>query len=65
MFIQTSHFLCAQVVANYYGSRKKYEPEKDKVIRWAGGRKSAPPDTPECGFDNSGCPEAGESMHVQ
>ena len=28
-------------------------------IHWPGGRTSAPPDKPVCGYDNSGCPEKG------
>ncbi|XP_041349917.1 atrial natriuretic peptide receptor 1-like isoform X1 [Gigantopelta aegis] len=45
-----------EVVANYYGNKKEYEPVPGKTIHWAGGRTSAPPDTPKCGFDNSKCP---------
>lgn len=32
---------------------------KARDIHWAGGRTSAPPDTPICGFDGTGCPEKG------
>ncbi|KAK7476490.1 hypothetical protein BaRGS_00032238, partial [Batillaria attramentaria] len=45
-----------QVVANYYGNRKKYEPVQGREIAWAGGMAHAPPDTPKCGFDGSKCP---------
>ncbi|XP_064596016.1 atrial natriuretic peptide receptor 1-like isoform X3 [Liolophura sinensis] len=45
-----------EVVANYYGNKKVYEPVTGKRIHWAGGRNSPPPDTPECGFDYSLCP---------
>ncbi|XP_041355945.1 atrial natriuretic peptide receptor 1-like [Gigantopelta aegis] len=45
-----------EVVANYYGNRKQYEPVPDKKIHWAGGRTGPPPDTPECGYDGSKCP---------
>ncbi|KAK2179118.1 hypothetical protein NP493_512g02032 [Ridgeia piscesae] len=45
-----------EVVANYYGNRKIYEPVPNKRIHWAGGRQTPPPDTPQCGFDGSGCP---------
>ena len=48
-----------QIVANYYGNRKVYEPVEGKRIHWAGGKLSPPPDTPECGFDHSGCPPEG------
>ncbi|XP_074661702.1 atrial natriuretic peptide receptor 1-like isoform X2 [Tubulanus polymorphus] len=46
-----------EVVANYYGNKKQYEPVPGKVIHWAGDRKTPPKDTPECGFDGSGCPD--------
>ncbi|XP_078329452.1 atrial natriuretic peptide receptor 1-like isoform X8 [Crassostrea virginica] len=45
-----------EVVANYFGKDKKYIAVKDKKIHWAGNRKSAPPDTPKCGFDGAKCP---------
>ncbi|XP_071116502.1 atrial natriuretic peptide receptor 1-like [Haliotis cracherodii] len=45
-----------EVVANYYGSKKRYEPVPGRSIHWAGGRLTPPPDTPECGFDGSKCP---------
>ncbi|XP_046585125.1 atrial natriuretic peptide receptor 1-like isoform X2 [Haliotis rubra] len=45
-----------EVVANYYGSRKRYIPVPETQIHWAGGRRSAPPDTPRCGYDGSKCP---------
>ncbi|ESO90424.1 hypothetical protein LOTGIDRAFT_191857, partial [Lottia gigantea] len=45
-----------EVVANYYGNKKKYEPVVGKDIHWAGGLTSPPPDTPTCGFDGSKCP---------
>lgn len=43
------------VVANYY-NRSGLEYVKGKLIHWAGGRQSPPPDKPKCGFDNSLCP---------
>ena len=45
-----------QVVANYFGKDKEYKAVPGKHISWAGGRTSAPPDTPKCGFDRSKCP---------
>jgi atrial natriuretic peptide receptor A len=48
-----------QVVANYYGNRKEYDPVEGLSIHWAGGRTSPPPDTPVCGFDGSGCKTEG------
>lgn len=48
-----------QVVANYYGNRKQYEPVEGREIHWAGEKQGPPPDTPECGFDGSGCPSEG------
>ncbi|XP_067654035.1 atrial natriuretic peptide receptor 1-like [Haliotis asinina] len=44
-----------EVVANYYGNRKRYEPVVGKAINWAGGRTSPPPDVPKCGFDGAKC----------
>ena len=52
--------LLLQVVANYFGNKKKYEPVKGKKIHWAGNRKSPPKDVPLCGFDGSGCPPQGK-----
>jgi len=52
----------AQVVANYYGSRQKFELVAS--IHWPGGRTEAPPDVPKCGFDGSGCPPDGEIQRV-
>jgi len=54
--------LSVQVVANYYGNRKIYEPVPNKRIHWAGGRQTPPPDTPQCGFDGSGCPPDGNCL---
>lgn len=48
-----------QVVANYFGNKRKYEPVPGKSIHWAGGRQAPPPDTPKCGFDGSKCPPDG------
>lgn len=48
-----------QVVANYYGNKKQYEPVAGQKIYWAGGVLEPPPDTPQCGFDGSGCPPEG------
>lgn len=31
-------------------------PVPNTEIHWAGNRKSAPPDTPKCGFDGAKCP---------
>ncbi|XP_071139419.1 atrial natriuretic peptide receptor 1-like isoform X13 [Mytilus edulis] len=45
-----------EVVANYFGKDKEYKEVEGKHIHWAGGRTSAPPDTPKCGFDGSKCP---------
>ncbi|XP_065924377.1 atrial natriuretic peptide receptor 1 isoform X7 [Magallana gigas] len=45
-----------EVVANYFGKDKKYVPVSNTEIHWAGNRKSAPPDTPKCGFDGAKCP---------
>ena len=53
-----------QVVANYYGNRKDYEPVPTNRIHWAGGRLEPPPDTPKCGFDGSGCPPDGNVIYL-
>ncbi|KAL3886487.1 hypothetical protein ACJMK2_026472, partial [Sinanodonta woodiana] len=45
-----------EVVANYFGNSKKYEPVPGKNIHWAGGKDGPPVDTPRCGFDGSKCP---------
>lgn len=45
-----------EVVANYYGKTKEYEPVADKKIHWPGKLQRPPPDTPKCGFDGSKCP---------
>ncbi|XP_048251029.1 atrial natriuretic peptide receptor 1-like isoform X2 [Haliotis rufescens] len=45
-----------EVVANYFGNKKRYEPVPGKEIHWAGGRTSPPPDVPKCGFDGAKCP---------
>lgn len=46
------------VVANYDGNTKEYKGTNND-IRWP-GRKSPPPDTPKCGYDNQGCSESGD-----
>jgi len=51
-----------QVVGNYNGSTKQYEAVRGRKIHWGGGRTSPPPDTPECGFDGSKCPEDRKSL---
>ncbi|XP_076439161.1 atrial natriuretic peptide receptor 1-like [Babylonia areolata] len=45
-----------EVVANYFGNRKEYEPVPGRSIHWAGGREGPPPDEPKCGFDGAKCP---------
>ena len=63
-FINWRNFLLEfQVVANYYGNRKIYEKVETNRIHWAGGRLDPPPDTPECGFDGSGCPPDGNIIY--
>ncbi|KAK3585417.1 hypothetical protein CHS0354_020134 [Potamilus streckersoni] len=46
-----------EVVANYYGGSSYYIPVYGKQIHWAGGRLTAPPNKPLCGFrgDNPAC----------
>lgn len=53
-----SHF---EIVANYFhGSGLTFV--NGKRIHWAGGRTDPPADRPECGFDNSLCPENSSTM---
>ncbi|KAJ8711871.1 hypothetical protein PYW08_008825 [Mythimna loreyi] len=51
---KTSKF---QVVATYVAANSSLQFIEDRPIHWAGGRTSPPPDTPECGFDGSLCPD--------
>ncbi|XP_077865379.1 atrial natriuretic peptide receptor 1-like [Saccoglossus kowalevskii] len=43
------------VIANYYGTRKKYEPVDGVDIDWPGD--TPPDDVPECGFEGELCGE--------
>ncbi|GAB1607356.1 atrial natriuretic peptide receptor 1-like isoform X2 [Argonauta hians] len=45
-----------EVVANYYGKTKKYEPVDGRRIHWPGNLQQPPLDIPKCGFDGSQCP---------
>ncbi|KAG1681094.1 Receptor-type guanylate cyclase gcy-28 [Nymphon striatum] len=54
-----------EAVANYYGVTKQFIDVPGKRIHWAGGRLTAPPDTPPCGFDNSKCPDDDSFLHNQ
>ena len=49
-------YLCLQVVADYFGNKQEYEPAPGKDIYWVDKVTKAPADTPECGFDGTGCP---------
>lgn len=49
----SGHF---EIVANYFDGTGLAFVE-GKKIHWAGGRSEPPADKPECGFDNSLCPE--------
>ncbi|XP_052756283.1 atrial natriuretic peptide receptor 1 isoform X4 [Galleria mellonella] len=51
---ETSKF---QVVATYVAANSSLQFIPDRPIHWAGGRLTPPPDTPECGFDGSLCPD--------
>jgi len=50
-----------ETVANYFHSAGLTFVE-GKSIHWAGGRTEAPRDMPECGFDNSLCPDDSSTM---
>lgn len=53
-----------QVVANYIGTEKRVVDEPGKKFHWAGGRSVPPPDTPQCGFDGSKCPQNGKNVEI-
>ncbi|XP_015786480.1 atrial natriuretic peptide receptor 1 isoform X2 [Tetranychus urticae] len=44
-----------EVVANYFSVNREVVDVPGKRIHWSGGRETAPPDTPDCGFDGSIC----------
>lgn len=48
-----------QIVANYFHDGGLHFVE-GKTIHWSGGRLTAPPDRPTCGFDGSLCPDKCE-----
>lgn len=48
-------FTLFQIVGHYIGVKNKLEFLDNAQIHWAGGRTSAPPNRPECGFDGSLC----------
>ncbi|KAF6199006.1 hypothetical protein GE061_007029 [Apolygus lucorum] len=52
-FMNTITFV--KIVAHYIGIKDKLEFLNNTKIHWAGGRTSAPPNRPECGFDGSLC----------
>lgn len=55
----TSHF---EIVAVYYHNNEKLKFIENKRIHWTGGKTEPPADRPECGFDNSLCPEDTSAM---
>lgn len=61
MSLCKDNVVLVQVVANYYGSRQRFEMVRP--IHWPGGLDRAPPDIPKCGFDGSGCPPDGKQFH--
>ncbi|CAH2054244.1 unnamed protein product, partial [Iphiclides podalirius] len=46
-----------EVVATYIAANSSLQFIANRPIHWAGGRNTPPPDTPECGFDGSLCPD--------
>ncbi|CAK1594039.1 unnamed protein product [Parnassius mnemosyne] len=46
-----------EVVATYIAANSSLQFIANRPIHWAGGRDTPPPDTPECGFDGSLCPD--------
>lgn len=54
-----SHYPYYQVVANYSGTKKVYEPVRGVHILWPGGHTTPPKDTPQCGFKQELCSKYG------
>ncbi|CRK98556.1 CLUMA_CG011905, isoform B [Clunio marinus] len=50
-----------EIVANYFHSTQLTFVD-GKKIHWAGNRRDPPLDRPECGFDNTLCPENSSTM---
>ncbi|XP_050679275.1 atrial natriuretic peptide receptor 1 isoform X1 [Leptidea sinapis] len=46
-----------EVVATYIAANSSLQFVEGRPIHWAGGRTIPPPDTPECGFDGTRCPD--------
>ncbi|CAB3233285.1 unnamed protein product [Arctia plantaginis] len=46
-----------EVVATYVAANSSLQFIEGRPIHWAGGRTTPPPDTPQCGFDGSLCPD--------
>ncbi|RVE44226.1 hypothetical protein evm_011125 [Chilo suppressalis] len=46
-----------EVVATYVAANSSLQFIPERPIHWAGGRLTPPPDTPECGFDGTLCPD--------
>ncbi|KAG7458595.1 hypothetical protein MATL_G00222120 [Megalops atlanticus] len=53
-----------EVIANYFETNKTFEKVSGVEIRWPGGRKTAPLDTPECGFRGENCPYTERSIRI-
>ncbi|GFR92444.1 guanylate cyclase [Elysia marginata] len=64
-----------EVVANYFGNLRQYEPVMGKTIHWGGARKSPPLDTPPvtppdasgtvCAYNDSVCPDTDVDKHTE
>ncbi|KOB69597.1 Guanylate cyclase, partial [Operophtera brumata] len=53
------------VVATYVAANSSLQFIENRPIHWAGGRDTPPPDTPECGFDGSLCPDNCEHYKLE
>ncbi|XP_026332130.1 atrial natriuretic peptide receptor 1 isoform X2 [Hyposmocoma kahamanoa] len=53
-----------EVVATYVARNSSLQFIKGRPIHWAGGRHTPPPDTPECGFDGSLCPDTSLPVYA-
>lgn len=56
--------LFLQVIANYFGTDKKYVPVKGVHISWPGGRTGPPKDSPDCGFRGELCVYLGTTKQA-
>lgn len=56
---KSGHF---EMVANFIGRNRQYQPVENKVIDWGTINNKVPSDTLHCGYDLSGCPKPGYNI---